>query len=416
MSDHGLGLLLKGCEHVYTDTELHERLARAARTGKPLRVKLGMDPTAPDIHLGHTVVLRKLRQFQDLGHKAVLIIGDFTSRIGDPTGRSATRPVLSDEQIRANAETYLAQAGKVLDTAPEKLELRHNSEWLGRMTFADVLRLASKMTVGQMLKRDDFRTRFEEQRPIGVHEFMYPLMQGWDSVMIESDVELGGTDQTYNNLVGRSLQEDAGQPPQVVMILPILRGLDGVKKMSKSLGNYIGVADPPTDLFGKTMSIPDELLPEWYALLTDVPESQYREEIAARPMEAKKRLATTVGAALHSAQAMREARAWWESKFQKHDRGDASEGVEVRVPSSELAGGGIAAWKLAWLAHGGPAGAISKSEARRMVEGNAFEFDGRKITDPNQVLAVAAGSSFRAGRHRGGERVKQPFVGIVRIE
>lgn len=416
MSDHGLSVLLKGCEHVYTEAELQERLARSIRTGRPLRVKLGMDPTAPDIHLGHTVVLRKLRQFQDLGHKAVLIIGDFTSRIGDPTGRSATRPVLSDEQIRTNAETYLQQAGKVLDTSPDRLELRHNSEWLGRMSFADVLRLASKMTVGQMLKRDDFRARFEEQRPIGVHEFMYPLMQGWDSVMVQSDVELGGTDQTYNNLVGRNLQEEAGQPPQVVMILPILRGLDGVKKMSKSLGNYIGVSDSPTDIFGKTMSIPDELLGEWYSLVTDVPESEYREEIATRPMEAKKRLAMTIGAALHSAQAMHEARAWWESRFQKHDHGDASEAVEVRVPGTELADGGIAAWKLAWLAHGGPTGAISKSEARRMVEGNAFEFAGRKITDPNQLLPISCGSTFRAGRHRSGERIKQPFVGIVRIE
>lgn len=408
MSDHGLGLLLKGCEHVYTDTELHERLARAARTGKPLRVKLGMDPTAPDIHLGHTVVLRKLRQFQDLGHKAVLIIGDFTSRIGDPTGRSATRPVLSDEQIRANAETYLAQAGKVLDTAPEKLELRHNSEWLGRMTFADVLRLASKMTVGQMLKRDDFRTRFEEQRPIGVHEFMYPLMQGWDSVMIESDVELGGTDQTYNNLVGRELQTQMGQPPQVVLILPLLRGLDGEKKMSKSLGNYIGVTEPPTQIFGKTMSIPDHLLDEWFALATAVPEAEYKPLVAQHPMQAKALLARRIGERFYTPGQMLEAESWWRSHFSSRKTVDV---VAVRVPASELNEQGfILAWKLAWLAHDRE---ISRSEARRMVENGAFEYDGQKITDPNALIPVAAGKIFRAGRHRKGEAVKQPLLAEV---
>ena len=263
--------LLAGCEAVYTEAELRRRVEVEGRK-RPLRIKLGMDPTAPDIHLGHGVVLRKLRQFQDLGHVAVLIIGDFTARIGDPTGRSKTRPVLTPEQIDANARTYLDQAGRILDTAPGRLELRRNSEWLDAMNFADVVRLAGRMTLGQMLKRDDFRQRYESETPISLHELLYPLVQGWGSVNVRSDVELGGTDQTYNNLVGRDLQTDAGQPPQVVMVLPLLRGTDGVKKMSKSVGNTIGVCDAPRDVYGKTMSIPDELMPEWFRLLTDLPE------------------------------------------------------------------------------------------------------------------------------------------------
>ena len=251
MNDLGIEQLLCGCEHVYTDVELTAKLELSAKTGRPLRIKLGMDPTAPDIHLGHSVVLRKLRQFQDLGHRAVLIIGDFTARIGDPTGRSKTRPVLTVDEIRTNADTYLQQAGRILDTSPEKIELRHNSEWLGQMNFADVLRLAGRMTVGQMLKREDFRNRYESETPIGIHELLYPLVQGWDSVNIQADVELGGTDQTYNNLVGRQLQSDMEQQPQIVMIMPMLRGLDGQRKMSKSYGNYIALTDSPRDFLAR---------------------------------------------------------------------------------------------------------------------------------------------------------------------
>jgi tyrosyl-tRNA synthetase len=408
MSDLGLATLIAGCAHVYTEAELRAKLEHASRTGKPLRVKLGMDPTAPDIHLGHCVQLQKLRQFQDLGHLAVLIIGDFTARIGDPTGRSKTRPMLTDAEIDANAQTYLEQAGRVLDLSPGKLELRRNSEWLAPMNFADVIRLAGRMTVGQMLKRDDFRQRFEAETPISIHELLYPLVQGWDSVNINADVELGGTDQTYNNLVGRELQTQMGQPPQVVLILPLLRGLDGEKKMSKSLGNYIGVTDPPTQIFGKTMSIPDHLLEEWFALATSVPESEYKPLIAEHPMQAKALLARRIGERFHPPAQMVEAESWWRSHFSSRKTVDV---VTVRVPAGELNEQGlILAWKLAWLAHGQE---ISRSEARRMVENGAFEYDGQKVTDPNALLPVADGKVFRAGRHRKGESVKQPLLAEV---
>src|ERR1022692_1455597 len=264
--DQQLALLLHGTDKVYSPDELKKRLEYAARNGRPLRVKLGLDPTAPDLHLGHSVVLRKLRQFQDLGHKAVLIIGDYTALIGDPTGQNKTRPMLSDADIERNAKTYFEQAGRILDTAPDKLEIRRNGEWLAKMNFADVLRLASQMSVARMLERDTFEKRFKADVTIGIHEFLYPLMLGHDSVMIQADVELGA-DQLFNNLVGRDLQRDAGQEPQIVMILPILEGLDGVEKMSKSKGNYIGITESPKDMFGKTMSIGDELMWRWYALL-----------------------------------------------------------------------------------------------------------------------------------------------------
>jgi len=407
MDDLGLAQLLHGCEHVYTDVELEQKLKRAATEGRRLRVKLGMDPTAPDIHLGHSVVLRKLRQFQDLGHQAVLIIGDFTARIGDPTGRSKTRPVLSDDGIRHAAETYAQQAGRILDLSPEKLEIRWNSEWLGPMKFDDVLRLAGRMTVGQMLKREDFRKRYETETPIGIHELLYPLVQGWDSVNIRADVELGGTDQTYNNLVGRELQAEVGQEPQVVIVMPMLRGLDGQKKMSKSLDNYIALTDSPRDLFGKTMSIPDALLEEWFTLLTDVSEAEFRAAVAEHPMKAKALLARKAGERFHEAEEMAAADRWWHEHFAAKR---SAEAIEVHVPAAELDHGAVPAWKLAWLAHGQ---GLSRSEARRMVQGGAFEYDGQRITDPNQMIALEAGRTFRAGRHRQGEQVKQPLVARV---
>lgn len=407
MNDLGLELLLRGCEHVYTDVELQQKLERSARSGIPLRVKLGMDPTAPDIHLGHSVVLRKLRQFQDLGHRAVLIIGDFTARIGDPTGRSKTRPVLTADVIEANARTYLEQAGRILDTSPEKLEVRHNSEWLGQMCFADVIRLAGRMTLGQMLKREDFRQRYEAGVPISIHELLYPLVQGWDSVNVQADVELGGTDQTYNNLVGRQLQSEMEQEPQVVMILPLLRGLDGQRKMSKSYGNYIAITDSPREFFGKTMSIPDELLEEWFTLLTDVPAAEVRAAIAEHPMKAKELLALRVGEPFHGAAAMESAARWWREHFSARQ---VAEVVEVHIRPEETSNGQLPAWKLAWLAHGGE---ISRSEARRMVQGGAFALGGRRITDPNQNVPVVDGQEYRAGRYRKGERVKQPLIARI---
>ena len=410
MNDLGIEELLDGCEHVYTDVELIEKLERSAKTGQPLRVKLGMDPTAPDIHLGHSVVLRKMRQFQDLGHQAVLIIGDFTARIGDPTGRSKTRPILTPDEIKANAQTYLQQAGRILDTAPDKLELRHNSEWLERMSFADVLRLTGRMTVGQMLKREDFRNRYEAEMPIGVYELLYPLMQGWDSVNIQADVELGGTDQTYNNLVGRQLQSDMEQEPQIVMIMPLLRGLDGQRKMSKSYGNCIALTDPPRDFFGKTMSIPDDLLEEWLTLLTDVPEAEGLAAIREHPMKAKDLLARRAGQRYYSAAEMDAAAKWWHEHFGSQK---ATEAINVLVPADEIEDGCVPVWKLAWLAHDRD---ISKSEARRMVQGGAFKFAGEKITDPNQTVRLEAGQQFRAGRFRKGERVKQPLIATVVLE
>ena len=266
--------LSRGTVEVFTQAELAQRLTEAAKAGRQMRIKLGLDPTSPDIHLGHTVVLRKMRQFQDLGHKAVLIIGDYTARIGDPTGQNTTRPMLSPEQIERNAKTYFEQAGKILDTDPDKLEVRHNSEWLADLRLADTIRLAGTMTVARMLERDTFEIRYKRGDPIGVHEFLYPLMQGYDSVMIRSDVELGGTDQTFNNLVGRDLQRLNNQPPQIVITMPILVGLDGKDKMSKSKGNYVGVTDAPADMFGKIMSISDAMMENYFTLLTDLPSSR----------------------------------------------------------------------------------------------------------------------------------------------
>lgn len=393
----------RGAEKVYGEPELRAKLAESIRAGRPLRVKLGVDPSAPDLHLGHTVVLNKLRRFQELGHTPIFLIGDFTARIGDPTGRSKTRPVLTAEDIDANARTYFEQAGRILDMSPEMLEIRRNSEWLDKMNFTDVVRLAARMTVGQLLAREDFRKRFDSETPISLHELLYPLVQGWDSVNVQADVELGGTDQTYNNLVGRDLQIDMGQPPQVVMVMPLLRGVDGERKMSKSYGNTIAVTDSPREMFGKTMQIPDSLLEEWFRLTTDTSEQEYKAIIAEHPMKAKDLLARRLGARFHSAAEMDEAASWWHVRFSERQ----VELVELRIPLDQLEDGRMPAWKLAWLAHDQE---ISRSEARRMVEGGAFAYDGQKITDPNAPLSIENGKQVRAGRHRKGERVKQPFV------
>src|SRR3954447_2548239 len=270
--DEQLTYLKKGAAEIIRDADLRAKLEKSRSTGKPLRIKLGMDPTAPDLHLGHSVVLRNMRQFQDFGHKAILIIGDATAMIGDPTGKKKTRPVLTPAELEKNAATYFAQAGKILDMSPEKVEIHNNSEWLHKMSFVDSLKLCQKMTVARMLERDTFQERYKAGEPIYIHEFMYPLMQGWDSVMIKADVELGGTDQTFNNLVGRDLQESEGQPPQIVIIMPILVGMDGVQKMSKSLGNYIGVSEAASEQFGKAMSIPDNLMENWFRMVTPLPE------------------------------------------------------------------------------------------------------------------------------------------------
>jgi tyrosyl-tRNA synthetase len=390
-----LQLLLRGCDRVYTAEELRQRLD----SGKQMRVKLGMDPTAPDLTLGHTVVLRKLRQFQDLGHKAVLIIGDYTARIGDPTGRSKTRPMLTEEEIERNAHTYLKQAGKVLDLSEERLEVRHNSEWLTPLTFADVIKLMSQMTVARMLERDTFAKRQSEGKEIYLHELLYPLMQARDSVAIESDVELGGTDQTFNNLCGRDLQRNAGQEPQIVMVVPLLIGTDGKEKMSKSLGNYIAVTDPPGDMFGKIMRIPDQLMRAYFELLTDVPE----EEIArltdpakCHPRDTKEHLAKIIITQYHSAEAAEAAA----DEFRRV-HGGGSQGLpddipEVTVPTDKMKDGKIVALDLI-MACGFEK---SRSEGRRIVAERGVRLNGRALEDPNEPLDVKTGDILQRGRRR----------------
>jgi len=366
--------LEQGVESLVTRAELLKKLEQ----NRPLRIKLGCDPTAPDLHLGHSVVLRKLRQFQDLGHVAMLIIGDYTALVGDPTGQNKTRPMLTGEQIDRNAQTYFDQAGKILDTTPGKLEIRRNSEWLGKMTMADTLRLASKMSVARMLERDTFEQRYEADITIGIHEFLYPLMQGHDSVMIRSDVELGGTDQLFNNLVGRDLQRDAGQEPQCVMILPILEGLDGVEKMSKSKGNYIGLNDAPVDMFGKVMSISDELMGRWYQLL-------FNDQPAGHPMAAKKALARRIVEQYHGAAAGPPALAEFEKRFSKKDYSDVG---ELCVPAE--------IWIVELVEQTGKF--KSRGDIRRLIQQGGVTLDGAKITDDKARVTVRSGQILKAGK------------------
>src|SRR6201997_1295646 len=315
--DEQLAYLKKGSAEIIREAELRAKLVKSHATGKPLRVKLGMDPTAPDLHLGHTVVLRKLKHFQDLGHIIIFLIGDFTGMIGDPTGRSATRPPLTREQIEENAETYKAQVFKILD--PVKTVIDFNSRWFSKFSAEDFIRLTAKSTVSQMLEREDFHKRFQEEKPIAMHELIYPLAQGYDSVALEADVELGGTDQKFNLLVGRELQRAYGQESQIVLTTPILEGLDGVNKMSKSLGNAIGIHEAPLEMYGKIMSISDEMMWRYYELLTDVQVAEIEKmKREAHPMQAKKDLARRIVADFHSAEAAAKAGEDWGKKFQKH--------------------------------------------------------------------------------------------------
>ncbi|MCL5005681.1 MAG: tyrosine--tRNA ligase [Acidobacteria bacterium] len=319
--DEQLTYLIKGAEETIRVEDLRAKLQRAAKTGKPLRVKAGFDPTAPDIHLGHTVLIRKLKHFQDLGHTVIFLIGDFTGLIGDPSGQNVTRKPMTPEEVAANAETYKKQVYKILD--PEKTVVDFNSRWLGKLAGSDWITLCSKYTVARMLERDDFSKRMKEQRPIAIHELLYPLAQGYDSVALEADVELGGTDQKFNLLVGRTLQQEYGQEPQVIMMMPILEGLDGVQKMSKSLGNYVGLNEPPGEMFGKLMSISDEMMWRYYDLLTDL---SFREVAdlkkgvtagTAHPLDVKKSLAARIIADFHGQDAAAQAQRDWESQFQK---------------------------------------------------------------------------------------------------
>ncbi len=339
--DEQLDLLQKGAAEIIRVSDLHERLEKSRQTGVPLRVKAGFDPTAPDLHLGHTVLMRKLKHFQDLGHQVIFLVGDFTSLIGDPTGRSATRKPLTREQIDQNAKTYTDQVFRILDR--NKTEVRFNSEWLDKLGFEGVIRLAAKFTVSQMLERDEFHKRFQEEQPIALHELLYPIMQGYDSVALKADVELGGTDQKFNLLAGRELQRDFGQQPQIVLMTPIIEGLDGVQKMSKSLNNAIGIHEPPQEMYGKLMSINDELMWRYWTLLTDLRQSEIdkmQADVASstlHPMEAKKHLARTIVAGFYSEEVAREADENWARLFQQKDNTAVT--AEVLIDLASIAMG-----------------------------------------------------------------------------
>jgi len=390
-------VLTRGCEALYTQQELAQRLCAASEANRPLRVKLGMDPTAPDIHAGHSVVLRKMRQFQDLGHKAVLIIGDYTARIGDPSGVNRTRPMLSAEQIQANAQTYFQQAGKILDVSPQRLEIRYNSEWLQKLTMMDLIQLTAKKTVAQMLQRDSFKKRLQAEEDVFLHEFLYPIMQGYDSVVVEADVELGGTDQTFNNLVGRDLQKAYARPPQVVLIMPILVGLDGVEKMSKSKGNYIGITDPPKDMFGKVMSIPDSLMENYFTLLTELPRERIDallDEKRTHPRQAKAALGKMIVAQYHGQAAAEEAAA-------EFDRVFSARQAPTEMPEIPLPAGSMNIVKLIMAA----AFAKSTTQARRLVEQNAVKVNDETLSDINATVELKDGLILRVGKLKFGRIV-----------
>jgi tyrosyl-tRNA synthetase len=387
-------LIRRGVEAIVPEDELIKKLERSVKTGKPLRVKYGIDPTGIDVHLGHTVPLRKLRLFQELGHQAVLIIGNYTALVGDPSGRDQTRARLTPEQVEANARDYLRQVSRVIDI--DRAEVHHNGDWFSKFSFLDVLALTSQMTVQRMLERDDFTKRREAGTPIYLHECLYPLMQGRDSVEIRADVELGGSEQLFSLMVGRNLQSDAGQEPQVCLTLPILRGLDGVRRMGKSLGNYVGVGEPAYDQFAKVMSIPDALMREWLELLTDLPAEQIAaltDPARTHPMEAKKTLGLEIVGFYHGLEA-RAARAEWEKRFS--ERQDPTDIAEAEVPAAVLSSEGtLSATKL--LVQMGLA--KSGNEARRLIQQGALTVgpDREKITDPNSIMKVTPGLIVRVG-------------------
>lgn len=393
--DEQLAQIRRGVEEILPEAALLEKLKKAEATGTPLIVKLGCDPSRPDLHIGHAVVLRKLRQFQDLGHRAVLIIGDFTGMIGDPSGRSKTRPPLTVEETRENGRTYFDQASKILD--PERTRIVYNSEWLERMSFSEVIKLAGQYTVARMLERDDFEKRYKAGEPIGVHEFLYPLAQAQDSVDVEADIELGGTDQKFNLLVGRDIQQAYGQDPQVCITLPILPGTDGVEKMSKSLDNYIGIAEAPPEMYGKTLSIPDDLIHTYFVLATDVP----TEELAgikafaeSNPRDAKHRLAFTIVRMYHGEAAAQDAREHFEKTVIK---GELPEDIEEFTPAPDDES------NISILNLMSQAGlTASNGEGRRLIQQNAVEMDGERVTDIGLQINLAADAPFviKVGKRR----------------
>ena len=393
--DEQLRQIQRGAEEIISEEELREKLEEAEKTGVPLVVKLGCDPSRPDLHLGHAVVLRKLRQFQDLGHRAVLIVGDFTGMIGDPSGRSKTRPPLTLEETRENGRSYFEQAAKILDS--EQTEIRYNSDWLGEMNFEEVIELSAQYTVARMLERDDFEQRYEAGQPIGVHEFLYPLAQAQDSVAIEADVELGGTDQKFNLLVGRHIQQAAGQDPQVCITLPILEGTDGTEKMSKSLDNYIGISEPPEEMYGKTLSIPDDLIYRYFVLASDVATGEL-ERLKAfageNPRDAKHELAHTLVSLYHGEDAAGEARRHFEKTVVE---GDVPEDIEDFRPEPQ---DGHVMGLLNLMSGAGLTD--SNSEARRLIKQNAVSIDGEKVTDTSLYVDLEERAPFvlKVGKRR----------------
>jgi len=391
--DEQLAYLKKGAAEIIRESDLRERLEKSRANEKPLRVKAGFDPTAPDLHLGHTVLLRKLKHFQDLGHTVIFLIGDFTGMIGDPTGRSATRPPLSPEEIKRNANTYLTQVSKILDS--NKTEVRFNSEWLGKMKSEDWVRLAAKYTVSQMLERDDFHKRFQDEKPIAVHEFLYPLAQAYDSVMLHADVELGGTDQKFNLLVGREIQRHFGQESQIVLTTPILEGLDGVQKMSKSLNNAVGILEKPLEMYGKLMSISDEMMWRYYELLTDMQLADIEKMRGeSHPMQAKKGLARRIVTDFHSAEAADQAAEDWAKQFQKDEVPEDVEEVSVSRVEVSTPEGELRLDRL--LARVGLVPSVS--EANRKIKEGAVRVNGERVTVPKLASTVDSAMTLQVGR------------------
>jgi len=385
--DEQMARLRRGTAEIIVEAELIQKLQRARATGTPLKVKLGLDPTAPDLHLGHTVVLQKLRDFQDLGHQIIIIIGDFTGMIGDPTGRSETRRPLSWDEIRANAETYRAQLGKILEMTRTRVEF--NSTWLSPLTFEGVIRETAHLTVAQMLQREDFASRYASGRPISLHEFLYPIAQAYDSVALGADVELGGTDQTFNLLVGRDLQRAHEQEPQVALTVPILEGLDGAQKMSKSLGNYVGIAEPAAEMFGKLMSVSDTLMFRYFELVTRISPEEIAGLRRLHPMEAKKRLARIVTAQYHGEAAAAEAEAEFVRVIQNRQVPEIIETVAIVAE-----GEGIPVWKALTAA----GIASSNSEARRKMGEGGVRVDGERVIDLERVLGRGSQVVLQLGR------------------
>lgn len=390
-----LELIERGIVDLISRDELEAKLKRSLETGKPLKIKAGFDPTAPDLHLGHTVLLQKLRHFQQLGHQICFLIGDFTGLIGDPTGKSETRPRLTPEDVQRNAETYKEQVFRILD--PEKTEVVFNSTWFGEFSSYEMIRLASELTVARMLEREDFKQRFDSGRPISIHEFLYPLIQGYDSVALEADVEMGGTDQLFNLLMGRDLQRSRGQEPQVVLTMPLLEGLDGVNKMSKSLGNYIGITESPDDIFGKVMSVSDELMFRYYELLSDLSVEEISslkkdmEEGKLHPKAVKVQLAKELTSRFHNEDAALSAEKNFEQVFAKHQLPD-------EIPECVLSAADEAIWLPKLLLDAGLV--KSTSDGRRMIKQNAVSLDGEKVTDIQRNVPAQGKLLIKVGKRR----------------